>query len=49
MSRDIRDLERWIEDHPVHTRLTTIGLAILVLELAGFIRYGMEWLARCVQ
>lgn len=49
MSRDIDELERWIEEHPVHARFTTVGLAILTVELAELLRYGVEWVARCAQ
>lgn len=49
MSRDIRQLEQWIEEHPVHARFTTIGLAIFTLELAELFKYGVEWVVRCAQ
>lgn len=49
MSRDIRQLEQWIEEHPVHARFTTIGLAILTIELAELLKLGIAWVAQCAQ
>lgn len=31
--RELEELERWIEQHPILARTYTIGLAILVCEL----------------
>lgn len=34
MSRDIRDLDRWIEEHPRLAFVYTVGISILICEVA---------------
>lgn len=45
MSRDIRELEQWIDKHPRLATVYTIGLALLVCELA----FILDQLTRGVQ
>jgi hypothetical protein len=40
--RELADLERWMEQHPVLTRFYTVGFAILTCELALLLRYLAE-------
>ena len=48
MSRDIRELELWIREHPWQTKFLTLGGAILIFELAMVLRYTLEALARWI-
>ncbi len=48
MSRDIRELERWLQEHPYQTGFLTLGGAILILELAMLLRYTLEALGRWI-
>jgi len=45
VSRDIRELERWIVAHPRQAWSFTIGGAILIFELALLLRYALAKLA----
>jgi len=48
MSRDIHELERWIEQHPRLAMLNTVGLAIFLGELALLVSYLLKWGVDCV-
>lgn len=40
--RELAELERWMDEHPILTRVYTVGTAILVCELALFLKYLAE-------
>ncbi len=48
MSRDIRELDRWLLDHPWQARFLALGGAILVFELSQFLRLALDALARWI-
>lgn len=38
MKRDVRELERWIEEHPRLTWMYTIGGCVLIFEVAAILQ-----------
>lgn len=40
--RSIEALDRWINDHPVQAFVWTSGFAVLMLEVAMFLKIGIE-------
>ncbi len=46
MPRDLEELDRWIDEHPRLAWVYTIGLGILILELAGIIEQLELWASR---
>ena len=46
MARDIRELEKWTEEHPVLAYVNTFGLAILVGELTVLVHVLLTWVVQ---
>lgn len=46
MPRDIKQLDTWLLAHRIQAQFWSLGIAILVLELAVALRLGCDWIAR---
>jgi len=41
---DIRNLERWMKEHPVQANLCFVGICILMFEIAVFLEFIGKYL-----
>jgi len=46
MTRDINEVERYIQEHPLAAHLYAAGFTLFVLALAMLIEQGLIWISR---